>query len=615
VLGHANRVLELKPGEGEARDLVTRATEARTRALRERERAARRGLLRRVAAAGLVLGLLAAGAVAWLLDGKRREAEAAERRAAIERDRAEAEKAAKEEALAEVLRLADVKKVRDLLAEAEGLWPVHPDRAPAMADWMARVRDLLESRKAHEAALAALRERALPYTEEERHGDYATEFEKIERISARLRAWDEERAKIEEDPPEDAEAKLAHIDEQRKAAGDRISALEGQVEERVSWRFEDPADAWQQEVLADLVAGLRKLADGEAAVLRTVEASHALAAGPLAESIDGHREAWQRSIAGIAKSPAYGGLAIEPILGLLPLGEDPESGLYEFAHLGSGTVPVRDAATGKLGYAEDAAIVLVLLPGGAFRMGAQREDPEGPNYDPDAAPDESPVRQVTVRPFLLAKHECTQAQWAALTGGERPSLFDRGSERGGRRVTDRNPVENVAWDDEVMLWLRRHRLRLPSEAEWEYACRAGTETPWVTGRETAALGEVANLADAYAKGHGGHPQWRYTEEVDDGHAVHAPVGSYRANAFGLFDMHGNVFEWCWDWYRGYGDGPTDGTAQRRPRGPLLRVYRGGCFSHAAVGCRSARRGRTKPSHYYSTLGFRPALRGRVPPGE
>jgi formylglycine-generating enzyme required for sulfatase activity len=359
-------------------------------------------------------------------------------------------------------------------------------------------------------------------------------------------------------------------------------------------------------VLAELVAGLSKLADGEAAVLTTVEARHALAARLEADSIDRHREAWAEVIAAIAGSSAYGGLEPRPVLGLVPLGKDPESGLFEFAHLGSGSVPVRDPETGRLVYAEDAAIVLVLVPEGTFLMGAQREDPARPNFDPMAQPVESPVREVTLRPYLIGKHECTQAQWAALTGGERPSTYGRGAEIGGRTVTDRNPVENVSWDDATR-WLARHRLRLPSEAEWEHACRAGTDTPWATGRELAALGEAANVCDAYCKTHGGPAGWRYTEEVDDGHTVHAPVGSYRANAYGLLDVHGNVLEWCADRDGSYDDAPNDGTAQTRGGGASFRVFRGGCFSRIAAFCRSAYRLRFRPSVRDGFLGLRPAL--------
>jgi formylglycine-generating enzyme required for sulfatase activity len=167
-------------------------------------------------------------------------------------------------------------------------------------------------------------------------------------------------------------------------------------------------------------------------------------------------------------------------------------------------------------------------------------------------------------------------------------------------------VENVSWD-EATRWLTRHRLRLPSEAEWEYACRAGTGTPWITGREVASLGEVANLCDAYCRSRGGPASWTYTLEVDDGYTVHAPVGSFRANGFGLLDVHGNVIEWCADWYGRYGDAATDGAVRTRRGSGAARVRRGGSWRSIAAYCRSAHRSWSRPAMRGSFLGFRPAL--------
>jgi formylglycine-generating enzyme required for sulfatase activity len=325
-------------------------------------------------------------------------------------------------------------------------------------------------------------------------------------------------------------------------------------------------------------------------------------------SIEAHREAWAEAVAAVAdetENPAYRGLRISPILGLIPLGRDPDSGLYEFAHLGSGTVPRRDAATGRLQLPEGSAVVLVLVPGGSYRRGAQAAEPDASNYDPLADEDESPVREVSVGAFLIAKHECTQGQWAAMTEGARPSQYGRGTREGDRRITDRHPVERVSFT-EARLWLGRHRLRLPTEAEWEYACRAGTDTPWSTGREVARLGEVANLADAYFRAHGGPADWNYTDEVDDGHSVHAPVGSYLPNAFGLHDLHGNVWEWCEDRYGSYDGAPRDGSAQEGETTSAGRVNRGGGWSGSAADCRSSARYWLTPGNRGGNLGLRPA---------
>ena len=129
---------------------------------------------------------------------------------------------------------------------------------------------------------------------------------------------------------------------------------------------------------------------------------------------------------------------ITPQLGLVPLGEDPDSHLFEFAHLGSGSIPTRDEK-GHLVPEEDAAVVLVLIPGGTFQMGAQKEDKDGPNYDPEAEDDESPVHEVTLSPFFLSKYECTQAEWKAMTGGLDPSRYKAGQTLGDKPLTAEEP--------------------------------------------------------------------------------------------------------------------------------------------------------------------------------
>ncbi len=308
-------------------------------------------------------------------------------------------------------------------------------------------------------------------------------------------------------------------------------------------------------------------------------------------------------IESIAASAKYEGLRITPQLGLVPLGTDPESGLYEFSHLGSGTLPTRDPKTKRLVHAEDSAIVLVLVPGGTFDMGAQKEDPEGQNFDPGVGGfTESPVHEVTLSPFFLAKHECTQAQWKAMTGGLDPSRYKAGATMSDRLLTGRNPVEQVSWE-ESELWLDRNKLWLPTEAQWEYACRAGTSTPWFTGRAVAALSTAANVADAWLAEHGGE-RFTATLEVADGHGTHAPVGSYAANAFGLHDLHGNVLEWCHDAYLRWAYAPG------RPIDPVVllgertRVGRGGSWALPAIHARSACRHKVDPGYRNSDHGVR-----------
>jgi formylglycine-generating enzyme required for sulfatase activity len=255
-------------------------------------------------------------------------------------------------------------------------------------------------------------------------------------------------------------------------------------------------------------------------------------------------------------------------------------------------------------------IKLRLIPAGSFRMGS----PAG-----EGEPDERPQHPVRItRPFYLGLTEVTQAQYEEIMGSN-PSWFSAsggGKNKVAGQSTDRHPAENVSWMDAVKFCntlSEMERLkpfyvmdggsarvpswdgpgyRLPTEAEWEYACRGGPEGQgrYTFGDAEDGLGENA---------------W-FNEGLDKG-STH-PVGRKRPNRFGLFDMHGNVWEWCQDWYDAnyYKQSPTG-----NPRGPnaaAARVFRGGCWSSGAGDCRAAFRFRDGPVFRHSYLGFRLALR-------
>jgi formylglycine-generating enzyme required for sulfatase activity len=143
---------------------------------------------------------------------------------------------------------------------------------------------------------------------------------------------------------------------------------------------------------------------------------------------------------------------------------------------------------------------------------------------------------------------------------------------------------------------------LPTEAEWEYACRAGTTTRYYNGDDDEALAQVGNVSDGIARKR--YPSWRFTIGAEDGYGATAPVGKFRANGFGLHDMHGNVWEWCADW-----SGAYSGASQTDPTGPpagLCRMVRGGGFGSVSR-CRSAHRAPNRPPAEPKTdLGFRVA---------
>lgn len=229
---------------------------------------------------------------------------------------------------------------------------------------------------------------------------------------------------------------------------------------------------------------------------------------------------------------------------------------------------------------------LILIPEGRFVMGS-------PPEDQDADPDELPHLVLLTKYFYLGETEVTQRQWQQVMQTN-PSYFQKPT----IQVSDSSdyPVDSVLWEDAVRFCRALSALpeekeagrkyRLPTEAEWEYACRAGSTTPF-------SFGDDADLLENYA--------W-YSDNSD--RQTH-PVAQKKPNAWGLYDMHGNVWEWCSDWY---GDYPTGQVSDPAGRGiGLGRVYRGGCWCFGATMCRSAFRCRYYPSDLGNDYGLRIAV--------
>ncbi|MCK5186430.1 MAG: formylglycine-generating enzyme family protein [Deltaproteobacteria bacterium] len=216
----------------------------------------------------------------------------------------------------------------------------------------------------------------------------------------------------------------------------------------------------------------------------------------------------------------------------------------------------------------------VLIPAGEFDMGSPSS--EVGRYD-----DEGPVHHVTISEvFYISKYEVTQKQWREVMG------TDLSDFKG-----DDLPVEQVSWND-VQEFIRilnekegTDKYRLPSEAEWEYAARAGTTTRYSFGDDASELGDYA---------------WYINNSERETH----PIGQKKSNPWGLYDMHGNVWEWVQDEYHGSYDGaPSDGSAWEDGNS-TKRVYRGGGWILFAGNCRSAARGFIVPGFRYDNLGFR-----------
>ena len=240
--------------------------------------------------------------------------------------------------------------------------------------------------------------------------------------------------------------------------------------------------------------------------------------------------------------------------------------------------------------AESLALEMTLIPKGQFMMGCPDSE-EGED-------DEKPQHLVSVAPFFMAKTPITQAQWRAVAGIpqiDRALKPDPSSFKGASR-----PVEQVSWYEAIEFCQRlsAHTSRtytLPTEAQWEYACRAGTKTPFYLG-ETITPG-VANYDGRFVFGTGVKGKYR---------AETTPVNFFAiANPFGLWDMHGNGWEWCLDdWHGNYKGAPADGSAWRTFSKNNTKVLRGGSWDGNPRDCRSASRATYSPDLRYSDLGFR-----------
>lgn len=422
-----------------------------------------------------------------------------------------------------------VRRARELLDQ-----PIHPDTIAAYGEWLEGARSLAEQAAAFRSELDEIRSRAddpegvlpaepadLELLRERGAGLRDTlEIRRAALAGAELAAG--KRAKYARDVPV-LEREIDKLDAM-------VAARERNHGKARVWSFGRLENTRKHARLMALVRHLEEL-DRRAAgwidrIERRLQAASGLAAGARGQSA-----AWtefRRSVRDPSECPAYAGMPpVPPQLGLVPLGMDTDSGLWEFWHVLSGERPQRIG--GRWRIEPETGLVMVLVPSGEFVMGAS---PDGATHpDAQASTAEGPEHAVTLAPYFLSKYEMTQEQWFRLVGTWPSNEFIGASYRHDRAtISPVHPVEFVSWD-ECTAGLARWNLRLPTEAEWERAARGGSVDPW------------AGLA----------PRDINTAESDgerpaDGYVTTAPVQAEVGNDFGFHRMLGNVSEWCQDWH-------------------------------------------------------------------
>jgi formylglycine-generating enzyme required for sulfatase activity len=269
---------------------------------------------------------------------------------------------------------------------------------------------------------------------------------------------------------------------------------------------------------------------------------------------------------------------------------------------GKDLLPETAAVLGGIeGFMKIMNLEMAFILGGTFLMGSSECD------------DEKPQHRVTIQPFYMGKYAATQAQWKAVA--QLPKIERDLDPDPSRFKGDNRPVERVSWLDAVEFCARLSQktgrnYRLPSEAEWEYACKAGTQTPFHFGETITP--DLANYDGN--ENYTATPNGKYRQQTTG-------VGSFPPNTFGLYDMHGNVWEWCADpWHDNYNGAPTDGSVwdekeNHRYQNSVdslamsgnddrIRLLRGGSWFDGSQVCRSAMRNNYMPDTPYYCSGFR-----------
>ena len=386
---------------------------------------------------------------------------------------------------------------------------------------------------------------------------------------------------------------------------ERIPVHQLELKRSASFPAEDRV--WLEGRRSRLLSSLERLeqgAPGEVSIprlRRRLAFAQALGEASLVEA----SAAWEEAIAAIAVEPLYRGLQLEPQVGLVPLGPDPTSGLWEFLVWGTGVAPQR-GEDGRWKMTEECGVVLVLLPGGEAVIGVDRDD------DPAAYYIEGPRHLRELQPFFLSKYELSRSQAERMEEHFQVPLKDRLGSEFDLQQDGRLPLTDVHWVESRDL-LATLGLEFPTAIQWEYGARAGETRPWLDEFERLHLyGNLRDLSAAEnAKLHG-----ETHEAIDDGFAYASPIGSFLPNRFGIHDVHGNVYEWCRGTVELFDDMKESdlGGSLLEPRQvDDMREVRGGSYQTMAFGVRFTLRVRQYALIRSPYTGIRPAR--RISPAE
>ena len=516
--------------------------------------------------------------------------------------------------------------------EAERLWPISPELVPEIEEWIQRAERVLSlepnlrSELEELARQGIVQEASAPAVGSRFHRDLRL----LRSTRARRESMEDQAAKAREqlqlepspwrESGRDPEQELAVLEEVIANLEQRASTLTASLPDTPEILLENRRDSERAKRISELLEEIARLSARPGGELARMRSRLELARTLRERTVEDEREAWEAARERVARDPRFEGVDLAPQLGLVPIGPDPASGLEEFWHVASGERPRRSAA-GDLELGQRTGIVLVLIPGGSFLMGAQSDDEDAPNHDPrvpavrpwDAEdpeseprhPSEGPVHEVTLDAYLLSKYEMTQGQWLRLTGSE-PSEFPAGNRyRDQARLGFDQPLDGISWIDAETV-LARYGLDLPTEARWEHGARAGSSTPYFFGEAEGAPGKV-NVMDLTASD--AEIDRESVDDLEDGYYVAAPVDALAPNAFGLHHVHGNVSELVKDRFWGSYDlydpelGPGGEHVVEYAR---RRSTRGGSWLNTLDDCRASKRMPIDPATSLQDVGVRPA---------